>query len=341
MRKPKRASTRSGLRSGSAAADPVVASERPLVPPTGAIDASAIHREGQTVGGRSRLAHYVNFVRLPHTVFALPFALVGVVLASYVAPVRWAVVLWVIVAFTAARFAAMGFNRMADRRIDAKNPRTAMRELPSGKLGVREAAVSVLIAAVVFVAAAWKLNPLCFVLAPVALAWVLFYSYTKRFTRWSHLVLGIGMGIAPAGGYLAVTGQWSQPWWVIPALVAAVMTWGAGFDVMYALQDISFDREQRLHSLPASLGVRGALRAARALHAATVGLLSIVVSEAVGVAKAGIWSWIGVAVVAGLLAYEHSIVSEDDQSRLDAAFFTMNGLISIAFFGFILLDRVL
>ena len=301
----------------------------------------ATAREAQTVDGGTRFARWVNFVRLPHTVFALPFALVGVVLGSYVAPVRWEAVLWVIVAFTAARFAAMGFNRIADRMIDAKNPRTAMRELPSGKLGVREAAIAVLIAAVVFFAAAWKLNPLCFVLAPVALAWVLFYSYTKRFTRWSHLVLGIGMGFAPAGGYLAMTGQWSQPWWVIPALVAAVTTWGAGFDVLYALQDIAFDREQRLHSLPASLGVRGALRVSRALHAATVGLLAIVVSEAVGVERAGAWSWVGVAAVAVLLAYEHSLVSDEDQSRLDAAFFTMNGVISIAFLGFILLDRVL
>lgn len=298
-------------------------------------------REGQTVVGGTRFSHWVNFVRLPHTVFALPFALVGVVLASYKAPVRWEMVCWVIVAFTAARFAAMGFNRITDRLIDAKNPRTAMRELPSGKLGVRDAAVSVLVAAVVFVAAAWKLNPLCFMLAPVALVWVLFYSYTKRFTRWSHLVLGIGMGIAPAGGYLAVTGQWSQPWWVLPALVAAVMTWGAGFDVLYALQDISFDREQRLHSLPASLGARGAIQVSRTLHAATVGLLAMVVATAVGEAHAGTWSWIGVAVVAALLAYEHSLVSDDDQSRLDAAFFTMNGVISIAFFGFILLDRVL
>jgi 4-hydroxybenzoate polyprenyltransferase len=189
--------------------------------------------------------------------------------------------------------------------------------------------------------AAWQLNPLCFRLSPVALAWVLFYSYTKRFTRWSHLVLGVGMGIAPAGGYLAVAGHWSQPWWVIPVLVAAVMTWGAGFDVLYAMQDIAFDREHRLHSLPASLGVRGALRVSRALHAATIGLLAIVVSQAVGVTRAGILSWVGVAVVAVLLAYEHSLVSEEDQSRLDAAFFTMNGIISIVFFTFVLLDRVL
>lgn len=298
-------------------------------------------REGQTVQGRSRLADYANFVRLPHTVFALPFALVGVVLASYVAPVTPVAVGWVVLAFTAARFAAMGFNRIADRRIDALNPRTVMRELPSGKLSVREATIAVAVSVVVFGVAAWRLNPLCLVLAPVAIIWVFFYSYTKRFTRWSHLVLGVGMGIAPAGGYIAVTGHWSQPWWVLPALAAAVMTWGAGFDVMYALQDIGFDRENRLHSLPASLGARSALRFSRAMHAATVGLLAIVVSEGVGVNRPSLVSWAGVAAVAGLLIYEHSLVSEGDQSQLNAAFFTMNGVISIVFFLFILIDRII
>lgn len=291
------------------------------------------------MGGASRLVHYVNFVRLPHTVFALPFALVGVVLASYVAPVRPAMVGWVVLAFTAARFAAMGFNRIADRAIDARNPRTAMRELPSGKLGVAEATAAVVVASALFGVAAWQLNPLCLMLAPVALAWVLFYSYTKRFTRWAHLVLGIGMGIAPAGGYLAVTGHWSQPWWVLPALVAAVMTWGGGFDVLYALQDVDFDREHGLHSLPAAIGVRNAIQVSRGLHAATVGLLAIVVSQAAGVASAGWISYAGVVAVAALLTYEHTLVSEEDLSRLDAAFFTMNGVISIVFFAFILIDR--
>ena len=296
-------------------------------------------QEGQTIRGESRLVTYANFVRLPHTVFALPFALVGVVLASYVAPVRWVSVVWVVVAFTAARFAAMGFNRIVDRAIDARNPRTAMRELPAGKLTVREASTAVAIASVLFGIAAWRLNPLCLKLAPVALAWVFFYSYTKRFTRWSHLVLGIGMGIAPAGGYIAVTGQWSEPWWVIPALVAAVMSWGAGFDVLYALQDVQFDRENRLYSLPATIGARGAVRFSRALHAATVGLLAIVVGEAAGVTHPGTLSWAGVVAVAALLIYEHSLISEKDQSKLNGAFFTMNGVISIVFFAFILIDR--
>ena len=298
-------------------------------------------REGQTVRGASRLVQYANFVRLPHTVFALPFALVGVVLASYVAPVRWEAVGWAIVAFTTARFAAMGFNRIADRAYDATNPRTATRELPSGRLTVREAATSVAVACVVFVVAAWMLNPLCLALSPFALAWVLLYSYTKRFTRWAHLVLGLGMGIAPVGGYLAVTGQWSEPWWLLPAIATAVMTWGAGFDVLYAMQDIAFDRANRLHSIPAAYGVRRALRISRGLHVDTVVLLVAVVGAAQGTAGAGVLSWVGVGVVAALLGYEHSLVSETDQSRLDAAFFKMNGVISIVFFGFVLLDRLI
>ncbi|HEY4659739.1 MAG TPA: 4-hydroxybenzoate octaprenyltransferase, partial [Gemmatimonadaceae bacterium] len=194
------------------------------------------HREGQTFAGASRLVRYVNFVKLPHTVFALPFALVGVTLATYAAPLPAATLGWVVLAFTAARFAAMGFNRIADRGIDARNPRTAAREIPSGAMTVGEAWALVLGAVVLFELAAWKLNPLCFALSPVALAWVFFYSFTKRFTRWSHLVLGLGMAIAPVGGYLALTGRWSDPWWLLPALACAVMTWGAGFDVMYALQ---------------------------------------------------------------------------------------------------------
>src|SRR3954462_6866390 len=173
----------------------------------------AAPREGQTFAHRgSRLLVYANFVKLPHTLFALPFALVGVVLGSYRAPVTISLVGWVVLAFTCARFTAMGFNRIVDREIDARNPRTQRRELPSGALRVTEAIAAVTISALLFVYAAWQLNPLCAKLSPIALAWVCFYSYTKRFTRWCHLVLGIGMAIAPVGGYLAVTGRWSNPW---------------------------------------------------------------------------------------------------------------------------------
>src|SRR5487761_2625100 len=170
--------------------------------------------EGQTFTDRgSRVIAYVNLVKLPHTVFALPFALVGVTLASYRRPLHLGQGLWVVGAFTAARFAAMAFNRIVDRDIDARNPRTAMREIPQGRLSVAEAWGSVVVASALFGFAAWRLNPLCFALSPVALVWVFFYSHTKRFTRWAHLVLGTGTAIAPVGGYLAVSGQWSRPWW--------------------------------------------------------------------------------------------------------------------------------
>jgi 4-hydroxybenzoate polyprenyltransferase len=297
---------------------------------------SAAVREGQTYDGASRWVRYVNFVKLPHTVFALPFALVGVTLASWVAPVTLPMVVWVIVAFTAARFAAMGFNRIVDRRYDAANPRTAMRELPRGAMRVAEATASVSVASAVFVFAAWRINPLCLALSPVALAWVLFYSYTKRFTRWAHLVLGLGLGIAPAGGYLAVTGAWSDPWWLLPALALAVMSWVGGFDILYALPDIEFDRSQGLYSVPATMGVPRALRVARALHFVTI--IALVVA---GVGSgSGVLYFMGVVVAAAILGWEHSLVSSDDLTKLDAAFFQMNGVLSVTFFLFVLAERV-
>jgi 4-hydroxybenzoate polyprenyltransferase len=293
-------------------------------------------REGQTFGGRSLLVRYLNLVKLPHTVFALPFALVGVTLASYVARVTVSEIVWVVVAFTAARFAAMGFNRIADRDVDSLNPRTKSREIPSGALSVGAAAAAVSVAAVVFIVAAWQLNPLCLALSPLALGWVLFYSYTKRFTRWCHLALGIGLSIAPVGGYLAVTGAWSDPWWMLVALAIAVATWVGGFDILYALQDIDFDCAHGLHSLPAALGERNALRIARLLHITTVACLALV-----GWAAGAGWIYAaGVAIAAILLLYEHSLGRPGDLSRLDAAFFMMNGVISIAFFGFVLAERL-
>jgi 4-hydroxybenzoate polyprenyltransferase len=293
-------------------------------------------REPQTFVGPSRLARWASLVKLPHTVFALPFALVGVVLASYDRSVTLAQVGWVVLAFTAARFAAMAFNRVADRDLDAANPRTATRELPSGQVGVREARVAVALAALVFVGAAFALNPLCGGLSPVALLWVLGYSYAKRVTRWSHLVLGLGLGIAPVGGYLAVAGRWSEPWWLLCALSLAVTTWVGGFDIFYALQDEQFDRAHGLRSVPAALGQARAIGVARVLHALTVLLLAAVAS-----AVPGPWGWAGVGVAAALLAWEHRLVRPGDLSRLDAAFFTMNGVISIAFFACVLAGRLL
>lgn len=294
-------------------------------------------REGQTFAGESGFARWASFVKLPHTVFALPFALVGVTFATRVAPVTLGMVGWVVLAFTCARWVAMAVNRIVDREFDARNPRTAQREIPRGAIGVREAWVTVAVAAALFVLAAGMLNPLCLALSPVALAWVCFYSFTKRFTRYAHLVLGLGLAIAPVGGYLAVTGAWSDPWWMLIALTVAVMTWSGGFDILYALPDVEFDRSQGLHSIPAALGVPRALAVARVLHVVTVGALALTV----WVAGAGTLAWVGVAVAAAILAYEHSLVHGDDLSRLDAAFFTMNGVISITFFGFVLADRVL
>jgi 4-hydroxybenzoate polyprenyltransferase len=297
----------------------------------------AAAREGQTFRGRSVLLRHANLVRLPHTVFALPFALVGVVLASYLAPITIGDVVWVVVAFTSARFAAMGFNRIVDREIDARNPRTRSREIPSGAMSVREASVAVVIASLLFLAAAWQLNRLCLLLAPLALAWVLFYSYTKRFTRWSHIVLGVGLSIAPVGGYLAISGHWSSPWWMLIALATAVATWVGGFDILYALQDVTFDRENGLYSVPSTFGEANALGIARALHVTTVVALAV---AGIG-AGAGTLYFAGVLVAGLLLLYEHSLVRADDFSRLDAAFFTMNGVISIVFLGFVFTERLL
>jgi len=204
-------------------------------------------------------------------------------------------------------------------------------------MSVREAGFAVIIASAMFFLAAWQLNLLCLMLAPLALAWVLFYSYTKRLTRWSHLVLGVGLSIAPVGAYLAVTGHWSRPWWMLIALAIAVATWVGGFDILYALQDVSFDRENGLYSIPSTFGEANALGIARILHLTTVAALAIAGFGA----GAGTLYYVGVAVAGLLLLYEHSLVKADDFSRLDAAFFTMNGVISIVFFGFVFTERLL
>jgi 4-hydroxybenzoate polyprenyltransferase len=293
-------------------------------------------RDGQTLTGTSRLITYVNFVKLPHTVFMLPFAMVGATLGSYVAPVTPAKLGWIVLAFTSARFAAMGFNRIVDREFDGRNPRTARRELPAGALTLVEAKVAVLLASVVFLLAAASLGWICLALSPLALAWILFYSYTKRFTRWSHLVLGVGLAIAPVGGYLAIAGRWSEPKWILVVLALAVAAWSGGFDILYALQDVAFDRAQALHSLPASVGEWNAVRVVRGLHVVTaLGLILVGLGTHAGWLYAA-----GVVIVALLLLYEHSLVHAHDLSRLDAAFFTMNGVISVVFFGFVLAERV-
>lgn len=291
-------------------------------------------REGQTFQGASRVLDWVNFVKLPHTLFALPFALLGVLAASRVAPVTPAKLCWVVVAFSAARFAAMGFNRIADRAFDGRNPRTAFREIPQGRITVGAAATAVVLASAVFVAASGMLNRTCLLLAPLALAWILGYSLAKRFTSWPHLWLGLSLAIAPVGGWLAITGSWSTPWWLLVAITVAVLTWVAGFDVFYALPDEGFDRAEGLRSAVVALGQRRAILAAKLLHGVTIPALALF-GWAAGF---GAWYFVGVVAAAGILAYEHRLVQPGDLSRLDAAFFTMNGVMSVTVVAFAAID---
>ena len=270
-----------------------------------------------------RLATYLSFVRFSHSVFALPFALAGTLLAARHSMVTWGAVAWILVAMVAARSAAMGFNRLADARFDALNPRTANREIPRGAMSVGEAGVFVAISSAVFVYAAWRLNPLCFLLSPVALVVVFWYSLAKRYTTWTQLFLGLAMAIAPVGGWLAAGGRggW-EPW----LLGVAIGAWVAGFDVLYACQDIDFDRANRLRSIPARFGVPVALAISRGLHVVTVGCLLALAS----VTPLPTFYLAGVGVVALLLAYEQSLVRADDLSQVARAF-NLNGYVGILY----------
>src|SRR5215210_3810001 len=269
-------------------------------------------REGQTFGGESLLVRYVNLVKLPHTLFALPFALLGVLAASRVAPVRPRTVLLVVLAFSAARWAAMGFNRIADLRFDARNPRTRNRELPRGALSTTQAWRSVVIAGLLFVLISALLNPLCLALSPAALVWVLTYSLSKRFTWWPHLWLGVSLAIAPVGGYLAITGRWSQPVWLLLVVTLAVATWVAGFDIFYALPDVGFDRAEGLRSAVVRLGEQRAILLAKLLHGITIPALAVFGYGA----GFGPWYFFGLVAATAILAYEHHLVSPGDLSRL-------------------------
>ncbi len=264
---------------------------------------------------------WARMVKLSHSVFALPFALAGAALAARRYGITLSQVAWIVVAMVCARNAAMGFNRLADHAIDARNPRTAQRELPVGRLG-RGAVWGFTVAlSALFVVAAFMLQPICGWLSPLALLIVFGYSYTKRFTWLSHAVLGLSLAMAPVGGWLAVAGELSWTPWV---LGLAVVLWVSGFDVIYACQDVAFDRAVGLHSIPARFGVREALVLSRTLHVCAVAALM-----AVGV-LAGLHPvyWAGIAVIATLLVWEHSLVRPDDLSRLGTAFFSMNGIIA-------------
>jgi 4-hydroxybenzoate polyprenyltransferase len=275
----------------------------------------------------------LEMIKWEHSVFALPFALCGALLAADGWP-SLRQTMWILVCMVAARSAAMAFNRLADSEFDAANPRTATRALPAGQLTRRFVAAFVLVSSGVFVLGAAQLNKLAFLLSPVALSVILLYSFTKRFTRWSHLVLGFSLGMAPAAAWIAVRGELDAR---VLLLTAAVTFWVAGFDVLYACQDYDFDRSAGLHSLPRAIGIARALAAARAMHAAVIVLLAAATAAfALG------WSArSGVLAVALLLGYEHSLVSARDLSRLNAAFFTMNGVIAVVFFVFVAADLLL
>ncbi|HEV2112624.1 MAG TPA: UbiA-like polyprenyltransferase [Terriglobales bacterium] len=275
----------------------------------------------------------LEMIKWEHSIFALPFALCGAMLAASGRPTAHQV-LWIIIAMVGARSAAMAFNRLVDVEVDRLNPRTAMRALPAGQLSRAFVAVFVVASSAVLIVSAWQLNRLAFYLSPLALAIVFFYSFTKHFTRWSHLVLGFALGIAPAAAWIAIRGSLDPR---ILLLTAAVTCWVGGFDVLYACQDADFDREHGLYSIPRFFGIERALFVARLLHVVML-LLLISVVAAFGLGALAI---AGVVAVALLLAYEHSLVRANDLSRLNAAFFTMNGVISMVFFFFVAGDLML
>lgn len=272
----------------------------------------------------------LEMIKWEHSIFALPFALCAAMLAAGGWPSALQLC-WIVVCMVSARSAAMAFNRLADAQMDAANPRTATRAIPAGALSLKFVALFVATASVVFVIAAGQLNRLTLYLSPVALAIVLLYSFTKRFTRWSHLVLGFALGVAPAAAWIAVRGSLDAR---ILVLTAAVTFWVGGFDVLYACQDLEFDRQYGLNSIPQAYGLRAALTLARVLH----GLMLILLLVLVVVFAMGKIALVGVAVVALLLGYEHSLVSSRDLSKLTAAFFTMNGVIAVVFFAFVAAD---
>lgn len=274
-----------------------------------------------------RIRTILEMIKFEHSVFALPFALTGALLAARATQHGWPTlrqILWIVIAMVAARSAAMTLNRIADLRYDKENPRTKMRALATGALSVSFAWIFTLAAVVLFFVAAWQLNPLALKLAPPAIAILFFYSYTKRFTTWSHLFLGFALGISPAAAWIAITGSLDSRMLI---LCAAVTLWVGGFDVLYACQDIEFDKQAGLFSVPQRFGIAAALMIARIMHAGVVLLLSWLA------ASFGLpWpAWAGIVVVAALLGYEHSLVRANDLSRLNAAFFTVNGYISMLF----------
>lgn len=283
------------------------------------------------------IAKYLSLIKFSHTIFAMPFAMIGFVLGIYdVQHIDNPLLklLLVVLCMVFARSAAMAFNRWLDKNFDAANPRTAIREIPAGVISANKALIFVLLNCVAFIITTWFINPLCFYLSFVALFVILFYSFTKRFTPLCHLVLGLGLALAPIGAYLAVTGSFS----VIPLLFSfVVICWVSGFDIIYALQDEEFDRSQNLHSIPVWLGKKNALHFSELLHA-----VSAVLVIAIGlIAGFHLLYWLGTAIFCGMLIYQHSIVKPFDLSRVNIAFMTANGIASVAFAVFVISDRLI
>ncbi|MCX6337605.1 MAG: putative 4-hydroxybenzoate polyprenyltransferase [Bacteroidetes bacterium] len=300
----------------------------------------------------STVKKYLSLVKFSHTIFAMPFAMIGFFLGtiqtnrSQIIGLNWSTQTWslwqvlslkfflVLVCMVTARSAAMAFNRYLDRSFDAKNPRTAIREIPKGIISPNSALRFVILNSIIFVLASFCINPICFFLSPVALFVILFYSFTKRFTALCHLVLGLGLSLAPIGAYLAVTGHFS----LLPVLFSlAVIFWVSGFDIIYALQDIDFDQSQNLYSIPSLLGIKNALKVSELLH----------VLSAAAVIAAGFYGefhwlyWVGILVFCGMLIYQHTIVKPNDLSKVNIAFMTANGIASVVFGVLVIVDLYL
>jgi 4-hydroxybenzoate polyprenyltransferase len=278
---------------------------------------------------------YLSLIKFSHTIFAMPFALIGFFLASQQYNIEWITLVYVVLCMVFARSAAMAFNRYIDRDIDSTNPRTAqVREIPNGSIKANSALLFVIINCVFFIGVTFFINPICFSLSPIALMIILGYSYTKRFTALCHLILGLGLALAPIGAYLAVSGEFN----IIPLLFsAAVLFWVSGFDIIYSLQDEEFDKAQELHSIPVLIGKRNALTLSTLLHFLTFSALSIAGS----LGEFGLYYWIGFWIFSALLVYQHTLVKHNDLSKVNLAFFTTNGIASIIFGTFVIADILL
>ena len=278
---------------------------------------------------------YLSLIKFSHTIFAMPFALIGFFLATKSNEFEWMTLLYVVLCMIFARSAAMAFNRYIDRNIDAANQRTAqVREIPNGSIKANSALIFVIINSLLFIATTYLINSLCFALSPITLLVILGYSYTKRFTALCHLVLGLGLALAPIGAYLAVSGKFD----IVPLLFsAAVLFWVSGFDIIYSLQDQEFDKEQKLHSIPVLIGTKNALNLSNLLHFLTFSALSIAGS----LGDFSLYYWIGFWIFTALLVYQHILVKHNDLSKINLAFFTTNGIASVIFGVFVIADLLI